>query len=226
RLWIGTAQGLSLYDREKDNFTNVDSIPSNKNHLNNSYITTLAFDKQDNVWIGTYGGGINIYNPKTSTFLYVSDINGHSGTLAKNYIMDFLYVDDLMWCASKGGIEVLNTQSKRAVSLKFTNGALPTKQVTKLVKGNNLDIWFSTFDGEIHMLKKNGDQYALEHKISRKNSERGVRWNEILTMAKDDKGNFWIGGDNSGLHYFDTKSNKAISFGESKGNPENLPTNS
>src|SRR5690606_34329477 len=115
RLWIGTAQGLSLYDREKDNFTNVDSIPSNKNHLNNSYITTLAFDKQDNVWIGTYGGGINIYNPKTSTFLYVSDINGHSGTLAKNYIMDFLYVDDLMWCASKGGIEVLNTQSKRAV---------------------------------------------------------------------------------------------------------------
>lgn len=224
QLWIGTAQGLSLYNREKDHFINVDSIPSNKNHLNNSYITTLTFDNQENVWIGTYGGGVNIYDPQTATFKYLSGFDVHNGPIAKNYIMDFLYVDDVMWCASKGGIQVFHVPSKTEVSLKFTNGDVPTKQVTQLVKDSRENIWFSTFDGEIHRLNKTDENYSIEHIISRKDTDRGVRWNEILTMAKDDKDNFWIGGDNSRLSYFDVKSGKAVSFGGGNENNENLPT--
>ncbi|WP_100609925.1 hybrid sensor histidine kinase/response regulator transcription factor [Confluentibacter lentus] len=226
RLWVGTAQGISLYDREKDNFINVDSIASNKNHLNNSYITTLSFDKQDNVWIGTLGGGVNIYNQKTSTFFYASGINVHTSPLAKNYITNFLYTDDLLWCASKGGIEVFDAKSKSIVSLKFKDGNLPAKQVTQLIKDSKQNIWFSTFDGEIHKLTKNQGYYSSEIVVTNKNNKLGAGWNDILTMVMDDKDNFWIGGENSGLNYFDTKAHKAISFRDNKGTSKGLPTNS
>jgi signal transduction histidine kinase/ligand-binding sensor domain-containing protein/CheY-like chemotaxis protein len=226
QLWIGTSQGLSRYNREKDNFINVDSIATNRNHLNNSYITALSFDKQGNIWIGTYGGGINIYNSKSSTFSYISGINVHSSPLAENYTMDFLYSNDLMWSASKGGIHVFDTRDKSLVSLNIINGNLPTKQVTQLVKDSNQNVWFSTFDGEVHKLNKTGNYYSIESKISRKNTERGVRWSEILTMTKDDKDNFWIGGDNSGLNYYDTNSNTVVAFGGTKGNSGGLSTNS
>jgi signal transduction histidine kinase/ligand-binding sensor domain-containing protein/AraC-like DNA-binding protein len=226
RLWIGTAQGLCIYDREKDNFINVDSIPSNKNHLNNVYITTLEFDKQGNTWIGTYGGGINIYNPKTATFFYASGINVHSSPLAKNYITDFLLVDDLMWTASKGGVKVFNVKSKSEVSVKLTNGSLPRKQVTQLVEDSHGSIWFSTFDGEINKLKYSKGYYSLGNKISNTTANLGTGLYDILTMVNDGKDNFWIGGANSGLNYFDAKKNRIISFNDDKRNAKGLPTSS
>ena len=226
RLWIGTAQGLCLYDRERDNFINVDSISSNKNHLNNGYITALEFDKHGNIWIGTYGGGINIYNPKTSTFFYASGVNVHSSPLAKNYITDFIITDDLMWSASKGGIKVFNVKNKSEVSIKLIKGVLPTKQVTQLVKDSHGNIWFSTFDGEINKLKLSKGYYSLENKISSNSANLGVGLNDILTMENDGRGNFWIGGATSGLNYFDANKNKIVSYSGDKRSAKGLPTSS
>ena len=45
-LWIGTAQGLVIYDRERDNFQNVDSIAGNTNYINYRYITALCPDDE------------------------------------------------------------------------------------------------------------------------------------------------------------------------------------
>jgi ligand-binding sensor domain-containing protein len=73
RLWIGTAQGLCIYNRELDNFINVDSIKQNRNYLNNRYITDLEFDSQHRLWIGTHSGGINIYDPARMEFSYITD---------------------------------------------------------------------------------------------------------------------------------------------------------
>lgn len=225
QLWIGTARGVSRYNREKDNFISVDFNPDNKNHLNNAYITTLAFDDKDQLWIGTYGGGVNIYDQENRSFYYVSGFDVHSSPLYKDYITSLLFAKGYMFCGTKGGLQIFNTADKTEGALKYVDDNLPTKQIVKLLEDNKGNIWLSTFDGDISKVILNDKTYAFEKKISG-STLYGTNWNGMTTMSSDDLGNLWIGGENSGLNYYDIKSNKITYFGVENNKNKNLPTNS
>ncbi|WP_100614349.1 hybrid sensor histidine kinase/response regulator transcription factor [Confluentibacter citreus] len=225
KLWIGTGQGLSNYNRETDNFTNVDSIPGNKNHLNNVYITALSFDDQGKLWIGTHGGGVNIYDISSLTFSYLSGINTHSSPLAKDYISKLLLIDNNMWCGTKGGLKVFNTTTTKPASLKFTGEGLPMDEISELIIDDFDTILFSTSNGEITKVIYKDGYYSFKNIVS-KYSKNGLGVSGILALAADSKGNLWIGGENSKLIYFDIKNNKLTYFGNESGNPKKLPTNS
>lgn len=205
RLWIGTSNGLCIYNREKDNFINIDSIAGNKNYLNNRYVTALSFDHDGKLWIGTLGGGVNIYDPSTKTFTYFGDnpINSKN-SVPTNYITSLLCVDDLMWCGTKGGLKLFSTSRKAIVPMSFIDASLPISQITQLVSDKVGNIWLSTVNGEIIKLIPGNGYYSFETVFSG-NSINSGSWNNILTLAIDAKGNFWIAGANSGLNYLDTK---------------------
>lgn len=54
RLWVGTYDGLHLYNRKNDNFDLVSTNSSNR--LSNSTILTMAEDSYGNIWVGTQQG--------------------------------------------------------------------------------------------------------------------------------------------------------------------------
>lgn len=225
QLWIGTAKGVCKYDREKDRFINVNKIPENKNQLNNIYITSLAFDADGNLWIGTHGGGLNIYDPINKIFYYISGYNVHSSPLSENYITDLLFANNLMWCATMNGLQVYNYAEKSLKQLKLKGDSLPKKQITKLDRDSKGNVAFSTFEGEILGLESNGDHYTLEKKFSSKDV-KNISLNNILTFSEDCDANLWIVGDNSGLHYLDRKTREISYFGVENNYLKKLPTNS
>jgi ligand-binding sensor domain-containing protein len=117
QVWIGTALGLCKYDRQFDKFENVDSIPGTKNNLSNRYITALSFDQDGRLWIGTHGGGVNVYDSRTLSFDHLFDETGSATAISStNFINTLLCVDDLIWCGTKGGIKLFNTTQKKATS--------------------------------------------------------------------------------------------------------------
>lgn len=60
-VWVGTYSGLGKYDAAKDKFTWF-----NREHgLSSAYVTSMAYDDQDRLWIGTIGGGLNRYDGKS-----------------------------------------------------------------------------------------------------------------------------------------------------------------
>src|SRR5690606_31369070 len=147
------------------------------------------------------GGGINVYDETNAEFYYVSGVVQTSPS-AKDYVSTLLLDNNTIWSGTKGGLQAFDVVRKTMLSLKYINDALPTNQVTQLIKSKNGDIWFSTFEGEIISLGTNKGHYFLEKRVSAK-STKGAYWSEILTMVADDKGNIWIGGQNSGLSYID-----------------------
>ncbi|MFI0430985.1 two-component regulator propeller domain-containing protein [Mariniflexile sp. HMF6888] len=224
KLWIGTAEGLCYYNREKDNFINIKDIPGNKGILNNVFVTALAFDKEDNLWVGTHGGGINIYNTTTYEYDYISGIDTHSSLNTTDYIVSFLYADGLMWCGTKGGVQVFNTDNLTPATLTFEKGNLPIEEVSQLIKDKAGNIWFSTLKNEL--IKISFDkQYTIERIIFRDSLNR-KECSNIYTLCNDDKDNLWVGGINSGVNYIDTKKNKFTYFSKVDQNPKNLPTSS
>jgi signal transduction histidine kinase/ligand-binding sensor domain-containing protein/DNA-binding response OmpR family regulator len=56
RLWVGTYDGLHLYNREQDNFSLVPYKPGSENSLSNNSILSIAEDSYGHVWVGTQQG--------------------------------------------------------------------------------------------------------------------------------------------------------------------------
>ena len=59
-IWVGTQYGLGKYNRVKDTFQ---WFTSNEG-LSSSSISTIEFDEKNNVWVGTFSGGLNYFDGK------------------------------------------------------------------------------------------------------------------------------------------------------------------
>ena len=66
-IWVGTTEGLSLYNGTGQ-FITVKNRPNDPNSLNNNVIYSILEDNSGIVWIGTYLGGINKYDPLQARF--------------------------------------------------------------------------------------------------------------------------------------------------------------
>ena len=68
-LWMTSNDGVRRYDGYS--FKVFKTEKGSKNCLNVNP-TQMIYESRDGlIWIGTSGGGVNIYNPKTETFEYL-----------------------------------------------------------------------------------------------------------------------------------------------------------
>jgi ligand-binding sensor domain-containing protein len=65
-LWIGTVDGLNLFNKNDHSFRVFRSDPKHKNSLASNYILCLFSDSKGNKWVGTRGGGFYKIEDKTN----------------------------------------------------------------------------------------------------------------------------------------------------------------
>lgn len=224
KLWLGTGQGLCIYDRELDNFINVDSIPGNRNYLNNRYITDLEFDSRGHLWIGTHEGGVNIYDPVRREFKYII-YPAQGGVLpSSNFINIVVNVGDTIWCATKGGLLLYDAASRRRLPL----GALrrfEDAQISSIIRGKAGSLLVATVNGQVTRIEQmqNGE-YSFT--LVSSGEELGASANRVLSMDISSRGDILLGGENSGFNIIDARTNKVRRFLADPGNAKSLPTNS
>ena len=59
-MWFGTQDGLNKYDGYEVRVFRTD--PSNPSSLSNDFIKAITEDKYGNIWIATWGNGINRFD--------------------------------------------------------------------------------------------------------------------------------------------------------------------
>ena len=77
-LWAGTRGGISYLNHEKQIFHLVQEAKNDSHYLNDEEVYGFAEDNQGRIWIGTESGGINIRQPHTDNFKYITRSNGLS----------------------------------------------------------------------------------------------------------------------------------------------------
>jgi len=223
RLWIGTAQGLCIYNRELDNFITVDSIKGNRNHLNNRYITDLEFDSQGRLWIGTHEGGINIYDPARMEFSYITYPLRDGVLPSTNFITTLVNREDTIWCGSRGGLLLYDARTGRRLPLgklqRFSNA-----QISAIVPEKSGNFLIATITGQVTRLIFRDGHYSFEELLSR--GALANSSNAILALGIDLYGNILIGGESSGFNQIATKTNQVHRLLAEEGNSKRLPTNS
>jgi signal transduction histidine kinase/ligand-binding sensor domain-containing protein/DNA-binding response OmpR family regulator len=117
-LWIGTFDGLNKIALNPDNLE-IDTIihylknPMDKNSVSDNRIVTLYEDIKGDLWIGTYGGGLNKFMPDSignavdnkGTFVYYSDEDGLSGNTIYGILGD---ENGYLWISTNQGLSKFN----------------------------------------------------------------------------------------------------------------------
>jgi signal transduction histidine kinase/ligand-binding sensor domain-containing protein/DNA-binding response OmpR family regulator len=200
-IWIGTANGggLNKLDpvsgkviRFKQNGTNNGLSP------NFSDIRSLLFDPKGNLWIGTYGAGLNKMDSKTGQFQYFVNDPEDPQSLSNNIITSLIESKDgTIWVGTfGGGLNRLDQQSGKFKSWRVRDG-LPSDLVKSILQDNSGQLWISTVNGL--------SAFDPSNETFRNFTEDdGLQSNEfnLGSAFKDYQGKLYFGGTNGFSSFF------------------------
>ena len=205
-IWIGGENGLRILDIKtqkiiqtlKQDYTNILG-------LNDNAIYSIFQDREHNMWIGTYFGGINILYRDHQQFNYYAPgytSKNVSGKAVRQIIEDGNY----LWMATEdGGLNKFNKTTKEFVHFSAGINSISNNNIHSLLKDNKNNLWMGSFDGGINILNLKNNQWRY---INTSNTP-SIKSNMVFCFMEDKDGIIYIGTIN-GLTLYD--SNKNIFF--------------
>ena len=158
---------------------NDDETTDNVIHGNGIY--DILRDKQDNIWVGSYTGGIDIAYPTGSVMTTFEHKQGVEQSLMNNGVNDVLEVGNNLYFATDGGISILNQT---------------TKHWTHTLIGKVVLTLCDTDDGILAGTYGNGVFKLGTDNICRElysTSNGMLDTDYIYSVHRDSRGNIWIG---------------------------------
>jgi signal transduction histidine kinase/ligand-binding sensor domain-containing protein/DNA-binding response OmpR family regulator len=222
RIWVGTANGVSLYVPRHDSFVNIDSIKRNKNHLSNAFVTAIASDHRGRIWIGTAGSGINVYDPAEARFHYLLAENQVNKYVPYSYISTITIEGTLAWIGTRGGLRVIDTENMNDAALAFAGTSAISKEVTAMIRETQDKIIVGFADGAIRRLQQKDGKVAIDEIFNIDATTGGT--STVRDLKTDGRGVLWITTEKSGLLSFDMITRNLVHLLPEEGNPFSAPT--
>jgi ligand-binding sensor domain-containing protein len=149
-LWLGTNDGLDLFDVQKNEFTHFRHEVGDDLSLGDNRIRTLAVNPAGDLWVGSLLGGVDFLPRGAKTFTHFRAELHRPGSLSNNTVVS-LYLDahGTLWAGTLGGgLARMDTGNKDAgfTVLRAQDG-LPSDSVTCTVDDAQGQIWIGTNNG-------------------------------------------------------------------------------
>ena len=126
-VWVGTrSDGLYHYDFRTKELQHLQAIPDSSS-LSNNHVSVLYRDSKQQLWVGTYGGGICLYNEKSGNFKTYNHKNGLLNDAVCGIMED---VDGTLWISTLEGISHFNPSKEVFDNYTSSNGYPVQETVT------------------------------------------------------------------------------------------------
>ncbi|MDF1546318.1 MAG: two-component regulator propeller domain-containing protein [Bacteroidales bacterium] len=123
RLWVGTfLRGLVKLEFTNDSkveYTSYQADINDSTSLSSDQISGLLEDEEGNIWIATYGGGINKLDPKTNKIALYTTKDGLPGNNFYGLLKDN---NANLWFSSSAGLTMYNTKNKKFINYDINDG--------------------------------------------------------------------------------------------------------
>jgi ligand-binding sensor domain-containing protein len=147
-LWIGTMNGLNIFDPKTNRFTVYKHDSEKRKSLSDNSIKDIFEDDQGSVWIGTNFGGINVAHQNAVPF-EVYKYSKYRNSISNDIISVIAGADEthLLIGTEGSGLDLLDTKTGIFQNFKHqpSNGGSISSNTVKSIykdnKGQNLD-WF------------------------------------------------------------------------------------
>ncbi|MBN2683244.1 MAG: SpoIIE family protein phosphatase [Bacteroidales bacterium] len=192
----------SLPPRYKDNAIANLKYYDIEQGMISSYVMSIFEDKNGNIWIGTWGGGLSKFDGET--FTHFTTKQG----LSNNYVLSI--IEDKygnIWFGTDGG--GVNRFDGESFTHFTTEQGLSNNYVLTVFEDSKGNLWFGTDGGGLNKLeegKKNKSNdfknQSANYVITQFTTSQGLSNNVVLSAFEDKKGNLWFGTNGGGVSCF------------------------
>ncbi len=201
-LWIGTIEGLFSQRLETNGNKGFQA------HLANEILNTVCLEEDDfgNIWIGTLGNGLYVYQPKTGASRHISINEG----LVNGNILSMDGRNNHIWLATLAGAteiefgaDILNGGKLGIRHLDQADG-LGTNFLYKVFIDSKNSVWFGTDSKGISVFE-NGHLKnfpTASHLHDDGGTEPDTRLHAVYSITEDAKGHIWLSTDREGIFEF------------------------
>ena len=214
-LWFGTMYGLVKYNGRTYKIFKND--PADSTSISFDDIISLYEDKSGNIWIGTWGGGLNELNPETEKFKRFNFVPSKTNGISDNIIWSITQDSKgSIWLGTQSaGLDrydpAENTFTNFKANPQIPNGLLDNT-VRTLYCDNSGTIWAGTNGGLSKYLPDENKFYTY---INDPNSSNSISSNVVFAIYGSGDGNLWVGTAN-GLDFYNEKLHTFSVFNKEK----------
>lgn len=194
QIWIASDDGgLNCYQPRDRRFLHF--LPNDgPNSLSYHNVHALCMDG-DNLWIGTYTGGVNVLNIKTKQFkAYQSYTDIPTSLDGSSSYAIFKDRSERIWVGTMGGINLYNRDTDNFTRLKTTDAL--TMDIDQDTKGN---LWFST-QGK-GLFKYHPETRTWKNYVCQTDNWHTLANNQVNCVLIDSRGTIWVGTMNGLCKY-------------------------
>lgn len=210
-IWVCTENGLFRIFPNRKNYTLYRHSDINPNGLTISNISSVTEDQNGNIWIGLWGGGINILNKDQLKYTNSEDVIMQKLNASQKHNP---IINNTIWklfSDSRGNIWITSpSQLMYFNSNDTTFHCLEIYAVSSLYETESGNIWATSMGNGLYLLDKN------DNIIKTYNENDEFPSTALSGLMSDNKGRLWL-GTSKGIAFLNPANNIVGNFDKSFG---------
>ena len=201
-FWLGTDNGLDRLDWQHKKITHYLPYPSASNPQLSNEIMVVYEDRLENLWVGTLGGGLCLFDRGDEKFTYYLHDEKDPHSISDNEIRS-IYEDSQgnLWIGTTSEALNLYHKGKKQFSRFYPDRTNPESNTIRAILDDGLgNLWIGNRGGLYEFDRKNGQFTGY---TQNPNNPYSLVQNSVQTICKDAKGDLWI-GTRGGISYLNT----------------------
>ena len=199
-MWLGTPTGINFVNPGGENIS-LFTHELSKSSLSHNRIGSLAKAGGNDVWIGTDGGGLDLFDPNGGGRIkhFEHESNNKGSSLSNNYLLSiYQQSPEKVWIGTyQGGLNLLNPQ--KGTCKHYLQGTTSDgSDVRKIFESRENVLWVGTNRGGLFRYDQKMDGFEYVYLLGKI---------DIRDIAEDEKGALWLATYGSGIIKFDPKKN-------------------
>lgn len=210
-MWFGTQDGLNRYDGH--NFIVYRNNPKDPQSIPDNQIKCIFEDGQANLWIGTLGGGLCIYNRAREVFIRPEDMGIHSDLPVNPAILSICEDHQSnLWVGTFHDLLLID-RKKRTIrhfqSDPHDPNSLSNPIIQSIFEDATGSLWIGTSKG-LNLL--NRKDFTFSHFLHDDKDLHSISSDQVKAITEDRHGRLWIGTDGGGLNVFNSVKKEFFSY--------------
>ncbi|MGC8825043.1 MAG: two-component regulator propeller domain-containing protein [Bacteroidales bacterium] len=190
-FWIGTESGLNRIDKQTGKLKIFKS--NGLNSLGANAVYALFVDSRKRLWVGTWAGGLNLYNYQTETFSVFRHDTANPYSLPSNHV--FAIAEDSLhrlWIGTiRGGLSYYDEKNGRFVNYLYRPDVpqgIFSNSVCHIVPSAGGKLWLSTYFS--------ADLFDPAKGVFKHYTRIKKGGGDLACIYFDSKHNTWFGSEN------------------------------
>ncbi len=221
-MYFGTQDGLNRFDGF--DFSIFRPLPNDRNSLTHNYIHSLLQDRNDRIWIGTNGGGLDRFDPNTKQFINYRYVADDPYSLSSNIVYSIIQDrEGTIWVGTYHGVNRYDPEQDR-FSHYHLNPNDPRSLGHNIVRIIYEDqagmLWIGTDSGGLDKFDPETEQFT--HYRHNPADPWSLSNNSVRAIFQDRTKALWVGTDSGGLNRFDPDTEQFTRFKHKPDDPHSL----